>query len=38
MYVNGKTRPVKSIPGMGGGEIKKTSGGGEFKCDIFDTW
>jgi hypothetical protein len=23
MYVNGKTRPVESIPGMGKGEVKR---------------
>jgi hypothetical protein len=30
MYVNGKMRPVETIPGMGGGEIKENDGGGEF--------
>jgi hypothetical protein len=35
MYVNGKMRPVETIPGMGGGRIK-TNGGGEFNYDIFD--
>jgi hypothetical protein len=33
MYVNGKMIPVETIPGMGEGE---SSGGGEFKYDIFD--
>jgi hypothetical protein len=28
---------VETIPGMGGGGIKKSSGGGEFKYGIFDT-
>jgi hypothetical protein len=28
MYVNGKIRPNETIPGMGGGEIKTTGGGG----------
>jgi hypothetical protein len=36
MYVNGKMRPVETIPRMGGGGIKENDGGGEFKCDIFD--
>jgi hypothetical protein len=34
MYVNGKMRPVETIPGMGG--IKESDGGGELKYDIFD--
>jgi hypothetical protein len=34
MYVNGKMRPVESIPGMGGGEIKENNERGEFKYDI----
>jgi hypothetical protein len=33
MYVNGKMRPVETIPGMGGG-IKKNDGGCEFNYDI----
>jgi hypothetical protein len=36
MYVNGKMRPVETIPGMGKGEIKENDGGGELKYDIFD--
>jgi hypothetical protein len=36
MYVNGKTRPVETIPGMGGRKIKENGGGGEFNYDIFD--
>jgi hypothetical protein len=32
-----KMRPVETIPGMGGGEIKENGGGGKFKYDIFDT-
>jgi hypothetical protein len=36
MYVNGKMRPVETIPGMGAGGIKENDGGGEFKNDIFD--
>jgi hypothetical protein len=35
MYVNAKIISVETIPGMGG--IKKSSGGGKFKNDIFDT-
>jgi hypothetical protein len=29
--------PVETIPGIGGGGIKVSSGGGKFKYDIFDT-
>jgi hypothetical protein len=35
MCVNGKMRPVETIPGMEG-RIKENDGGGEFKYDIFD--
>jgi hypothetical protein len=35
MYVNAKMIPVKTVPGMAG--VKVSSGGGEFKYDIFDT-
>jgi hypothetical protein len=31
MYENRKVRPVETLPGMGGGEIKENDGGGEFK-------
>jgi hypothetical protein len=31
MYINAEMIPVETIPGMRGGEIKETSGGGEFK-------
>jgi hypothetical protein len=31
MYINGKMRPVETIPGMGGRFIKENSGGGKFK-------
>jgi hypothetical protein len=34
MYVNGKMRPVETIPGMEGERIKENNGGGEF---IYDT-
>jgi hypothetical protein len=37
MYVNGKMRPVETIPGMGFGWIKENDGDGEFKYDISDT-
>jgi hypothetical protein len=36
MYVNGKVRPVETIPGMERGRIKERSGGDEFKYDMFD--
>jgi hypothetical protein len=36
VYVNGKIRPVETIPGIGGGRIKENDGGSEFKYDIFD--
>jgi hypothetical protein len=35
MYVNAKMIPVETISGMGG--ANESSGGGEFKYDIFDT-
>jgi hypothetical protein len=35
IYVNGKMRPVETIPGMGEGRIKENGRGGEFKYDIF---
>jgi hypothetical protein len=34
MCVNGKTRPVEMIPGMGGEGIKENDGKGEFIYDI----
>jgi hypothetical protein len=37
MYVNVKMIPVETVPGIGGGRIKESHGGGEFKYDIFDT-
>jgi hypothetical protein len=36
MNVNAKMIPSETIPGMGEW-IKESGGGGEFKCDIFDT-
>jgi hypothetical protein len=36
MYVNGKMRPIETIPGMGGGGIKENdSGGDEIHCKNF---
>jgi hypothetical protein len=29
--------PVETVPGIRGGGMKESSGGGEFKCDIFGT-
>jgi hypothetical protein len=34
MYENAKMRPVKTISGMGEGEIKENDGRGEFNYDI----
>jgi hypothetical protein len=34
MSENGTMRPVETIPGMKGGEIKENDGGGEFNYDI----
>jgi hypothetical protein len=36
MYVNGKMRPVETIPGIRRGGIKEIDRGGEFKYDMFD--
>jgi hypothetical protein len=36
MHVNGNMRPVETLPGRGGGEIKENEERGEFKYDIFD--
>jgi hypothetical protein len=36
MYVNGKMRPVETVPGVGGGEIKERDGGGELNNDTLD--
>jgi hypothetical protein len=35
VYVNGEMRPVETVPGMEGGEIKDDRRD-EFKYDIFD--
>jgi hypothetical protein len=37
VYVNAKMIPVETVPGIGGGGMNESSGGGEFKYDIFDT-
>jgi hypothetical protein len=37
IYVNGKSIHAETIPGIEGGGYKESSGGGEFKYDIFDT-
>jgi hypothetical protein len=37
MYVNGKMIPIETVSGIGEGGIEENDGGGEFKCDIFDT-
>jgi hypothetical protein len=29
--------PVETVPGIRGGGMKESSGGGEFKYDIFNT-
>jgi hypothetical protein len=34
IYVNGKLRPVETIPRMGGGEKKENDGGDEFNYGI----
>jgi hypothetical protein len=33
-YINAKMVPVETIPGIGGGEIQESNGGGEFNYDI----
>jgi hypothetical protein len=37
MYVSVKMIHVKTIPGIGQQGIGENGGGGESKCDIFDT-
>jgi hypothetical protein len=36
MYVNGKMRPVETVPGMRQMWLKENDRGCEFKYDIFD--
>jgi hypothetical protein len=38
MYVNVKMIPTETFPGKGEGEIAESTGGGEFKYDIFNTF
>jgi hypothetical protein len=35
-YLNGKMRPIETIPGTKGGEIKENDGGSEINYDIFN--
>jgi hypothetical protein len=37
MNANAKIIPDKTAPGIGGRRMKESSGGGEFKYEIFDT-
>jgi hypothetical protein len=37
MYVNTKMISVETVPGLRREGMQGSSGGGEFKCDIFDT-
>jgi hypothetical protein len=37
MYINAKMIPVETVPGIRGGGMKESSGGGKLKYDIFDT-
>jgi hypothetical protein len=37
MYVNGKIRPIETIPGIRRVEIKENDGECEFNYNIFDT-
>jgi hypothetical protein len=37
VYLNAKTIPLETIPGIRGGGMKESSGEGEFKYDISDT-
>jgi hypothetical protein len=37
MNVNAKMEPVETVPGIRGGGINGSSGGGESKYDIVDT-
>jgi hypothetical protein len=36
MYANAKMISVETVPGIGGDRMKESSGGAEFKYDIFD--
>jgi hypothetical protein len=37
MYVNEKMIPAETVPGIRGKGTKESSGGGEFKYDVFNT-
>jgi hypothetical protein len=37
MYINAKMTHVETVPGIWGGGMKVSSGGGKFKYNIFDT-
>jgi hypothetical protein len=37
MYVNAKMITVETVPGIRGGGMNESRGGGEFKYDIFHT-
>jgi hypothetical protein len=37
MYISAKMILVETVPGIRGRGLKESSGGGEFKYDIFDT-
>jgi hypothetical protein len=34
--VNGKMRPVETVPGIGGGRIKENDGESELNYDVFN--
>jgi hypothetical protein len=36
MYVDAKMIPIETVPGIRGVVMKESSGGDEFKYDIFD--
>jgi hypothetical protein len=37
MYINAKMIPVETASGIRGGGMGESSGGGQFKYDVFDT-
>jgi hypothetical protein len=37
MYVSAKMMPVETVPGIRGEGMKESTGGGEFKYDMFGT-
>jgi hypothetical protein len=36
MYGNAKMTPIETVPEIRGGGTKESSGGGQFKYDVFD--